>query len=72
MDHFSTLAAGCRLICGTDDYLGRGLVGPTIPPEYRDSATHKPIILEKFVNVGTNVVIAPGWTRRRNVVGAIR
>ena len=62
MGHFATIAAGTRIICGSDEHLGYGLVGPTIPPQYRDRVAVKPVILEKFVGVGTNVVIMPGVT----------
>lgn len=60
MDHFATLAAGSRIICGSDDHMGAGLVGPTIPEEYKDSVTIAPVIFEKFANIGTGVVVMPG------------
>lgn len=62
MNHFSTLAAGSRVICGSDDHLGEGLVGPTIPEPYKDHITYAPVIFERFANIGTNVVIMPGVT----------
>lgn len=71
MDHFSTLAAGSRVICGSDDHMGAGLVGPTIPEEFKDHLTIAPVIFEKFANVGTGVVIMPGVTLAEGtVVGA--
>lgn len=60
--HFSTIAAGSRIICGSDEHKGAGLVGPTIPEPYKDIIKIAPIVLEKFANVGTNVVIMPGVT----------
>ncbi|GJL65412.1 MAG: LPS biosynthesis O-acetyl transferase [Nitrospirales bacterium] len=60
MSHFSNLSAGCRVVCGTDDFLGGGLIGACIPDEFKDSQTISPISLAKFVNVGTNVIILPG------------
>jgi galactoside O-acetyltransferase len=62
MRDFTTLAAGCRLVCGSDDYLGSGLTNPTIPVAYRGTSKVAPIVLEKHVIVGTNVVIHPGVT----------
>lgn len=71
MDHFSTLAAGSRIICGSDDHMGEGLVGPTIPEEFKDHITIAPVIFEKFANIGTSVVIMPGVTLAEgSVVGA--
>lgn len=60
MKHFATLAAGSRIICGSDDHKGDGLVGPTIPEKYKDSLTIAPVVFEQFANVGTSVVIMPG------------
>jgi len=60
MEHFSGMSAGCRIICGSDDYLGDGLTGPTIPEKYHASIKYAPVVLEKFVVLGTNVVVMPG------------
>lgn len=71
MKDFSTLAAGSRIICGSDDHLGEGLVGPTIPEPYKDRVKVAPVIFERFANIGTNVVIMPGVTLGEgSVVGA--
>jgi galactoside O-acetyltransferase len=58
--HFSSIAAGSRIICAGDEHLGEGLVGPTIPNQYRDKVLIAPVTFEMFANVGTNVVILPG------------
>lgn len=71
MGNFSSLAAGSRVICVTDEHLGSGLVGSTIPKEYQDNHIIAPVIFEDFANVGTNVVIFPGVTLGEgSVVGA--
>jgi dTDP-4-amino-4,6-dideoxy-D-glucose acyltransferase len=71
MDHFTTIAAGSRLICGSDEHLGEGLIGPTIPEEFRDNIIFGNIKFEMFASVGTNVVILPGVTLAEgSVVGA--
>ena len=62
LDHFSGIAAGCRIICGTDEYLGHGLVGHTMPEQYRDNVIIKPVKFERFTSIGTNVVVMPGVT----------
>lgn len=33
---FSFIAVGTKIVCGSEDYTGKGLVGPTIPVEYRE------------------------------------
>ncbi len=69
--NFATVAAGCRIICGSDGHLGAGLVGPTIPEPYRDTLTSAPVVLEPFASLGTNVVVMPGVTLAEgSVVGA--
>lgn len=71
MGNFTTIAAGSRIICGSDMHLGDGLVGPTIPAEYRDSVKIAPIIFEDFASIGTNVIVNPGVTLAQgSVVGA--
>lgn len=58
---FATIATGCRLICGSDDYAnGSGLIGPFIPRRYQSRQKIEPIILEKHSALGTNVVVLPG------------
>lgn len=71
MSHFSTIAAGSRIICGSDNHLGEGLVGPTIPEEFKDMITFADVIFKMFANIGTNVVVLPGVTiSEGSVVGA--
>ena len=62
LNHFATIAAGSRIVTVGDEHTGHGLVGPTIPPEFRDKLIVGPVILEMFANVGTNAVILPGIT----------
>jgi len=72
MGHFTTIAAGSRLVCVSDEYKGVGLVScPSIPEEFKDNLIIGPIIFEHFASVGTNVVILPGVTLAEgSVVGA--
>ena len=58
---FSGLSAGCRIVCGSDDYKGEGLTNPPVPIEYRE-VTNSIVTLEKFAVLGTNVVVHPGVT----------
>lgn len=56
---FNTVGAGSRILCGSDQFLGEGLVGMS-PPEYRDVVNIAPVTLELFASLGTNVVVHPG------------
>lgn len=71
MGNFTGMAAGCRIICASDECLGKGLTNPTIPRKYRDRVRIAPVIFEDFVTIGTNVVVFPGVTLGKgSVVGA--
>ncbi len=60
MREFSGLSAGCRVVCGSDDYLGKGLTNPTVPPKYRVNSKSTIVELKKHATIGTNCVIHPG------------
>lgn len=72
MGNFSNIAAGSRIICVSDRQQGEGLTGPaSIPDRYKDAVNARPVIVENFVAVGSNVVILPGVTLAEGtVVGA--
>lgn len=71
MQNFSGISAGCRIICGSDDYLGTGLTGPAIPEKYHAQIKFAPVVLEKFALLGTSAVVMPGVTiGEGSVVGA--
>jgi acetyltransferase-like isoleucine patch superfamily enzyme len=57
--NFSFAAAGTKIVVGSEDYTGEGLVGPTIPSEYRKLILHD-IIFEQFSGCGVNCSIMPG------------
>lgn len=61
IDDYSGLAAGCRIITGSDDFLGDAMVGPCVPMEYR-IVKRSYVILEKHVVLGTNYIVFPGVT----------
>ncbi len=70
LDHFSFIAAGTKVVCGSENYVEGGLVGPTIPEKYR-TLIFKPVIFERFSGVGVNCSIMPGVTLGEgSVVGA--
>ncbi|MFA9500029.1 DapH/DapD/GlmU-related protein [Mannheimia sp. E30BD] len=61
MDHFSGLSAGCRIITGSDDFMGGGLTNPTVPSKYTN-VKQSSIKIGKHAIIGTNVTILPGVT----------
>lgn len=61
MDHFSGLSAGCRIITGSDDFMGGGLTNPTVPAEYTN-VKQSTVSIGKHAIIGSNVIILPGVT----------
>ena len=72
LSNFTNFAAGCRVVCGSDRFMGEGLIGPSsVPQQYKDKMTLAPVVLEDFANVGSNAIIMPGVTLAQgSVVGA--
>jgi galactoside O-acetyltransferase len=59
MEDFSGLSAGCRIITGSDDFLGRAMTNPTVPSQYtrvKSSFVH----IGRHAIIGTNAIIFPG------------
>ena len=61
LEDFSFIAAGTKIVCGSEDYTGQGLVGPTIPKELR-SINYTTVKFEKYAGCGVNCSIMPGIT----------
>lgn len=71
VEDFVTIAAGSRLICGSDRFMGDGFTSVTVPEEFRDTVDFGTIRCARFAGVGTNVVIMPNVTiAEGSVVGA--
>ena len=62
LDHFSFVAMGSRLICGSEDYTAGGLIGSTIPAKYKAPTKIAPITFEAFAGCGVNTIVMPGVT----------
>ena len=62
MREFSGLSAGCRVICGSDDYSGEGLTNPTVPLKYRLKSKSTIVEIKKHAVIGTGSVIHPAIT----------
>lgn len=70
MEDYSFFAPHCTAVCGTDDYTGEGLGGPTIPTRYRQT-TFGTITFKKYSGAGVQVAIMPNVTiGEGTVVGA--
>lgn len=59
MKNFSFIAAGTKIVTGSEDYTGKGLVGPTIPIEYRELILGD-ILFDKYAGCGVNCSVMPG------------
>ena len=71
VEDFVTIAAGSRLICGSDRFMGDGFTSVTAPDEYRDTVDFGTIRCARFAGIGTNVVIMPNVTiAEGSVIGA--
>lgn len=60
MGNFTFLAAGCRVICASDEHLGEGIGIPWIDKKYRDNVIIKPVEICNGAGVCTNCVLMPG------------
>jgi galactoside O-acetyltransferase len=61
LEDFSFVASGTKIVCGSEDYTGSGLVGPTIPEKYR-TINYTTVKFERFAGCGVNCSIMPGVT----------
>ena len=69
MGDFSGISAGCKILCGSDDFT-QGLMNPQVPVKYR-SPKITTVTFERFTCVGVNSIVMPGVTLREgSVVGA--
>lgn len=61
MDSFTTISSGCRILTGSDDFLGGGLTNSTIPSPFR--SVHRGVVrIERHAIIGANSVILPDVT----------
>lgn len=60
-ENFSFCASGTKIVAGSDDYTGKGLVGPTIPMKFREVSTTT-VTFKKYSGCGVNCSIMPGVT----------
>jgi len=61
MGNFTNISLGGRIICGSDSFMGAGLItAPGIPDIYLDDKKITKVVFEDFVNTGANVTILAG------------
>jgi acetyltransferase-like isoleucine patch superfamily enzyme len=71
VEDFVSIAAGTRLIAGSDKFMGAGFTSVTVPEAYRDEVEFSTITIKRFAGIGSNVVILPGITiAEGSVIGA--
>ena len=69
MGDFSGIAAGSKIICGSDDFT-KGMLNPQIPLEYKETK-FTTVTIEKYACIGVNCVVMPGVTiGEGSVIGA--
>jgi galactoside O-acetyltransferase len=61
IDEFVAISQGCRILTGTDDFVGWGFGNSTIDEKYRNTK-RLPVRIGKFSIIGANSVILPGVT----------
>lgn len=70
LEDCSFVAAGTKIVAGSEDYVEGGLVGPTIPLELR-KVKFTTVRFCKFAGCGVNSVIMPGVTMAEgSILGA--
>jgi acetyltransferase-like isoleucine patch superfamily enzyme len=71
VEDFCFLSVGSKYICGSETFEGKGLIGPLIPDEFKDTQVLQPIRLKRFSGALANSVILPGVTLAEgSVLGA--
>jgi acetyltransferase-like isoleucine patch superfamily enzyme len=61
LEDYCGLSAGCRLISGSDDFMGGGMTNPCVPEKFRKVLRSR-IHLKKHAILGTNTIVFPGVT----------
>ena len=61
IEDYAGLAAGCKIITGSDDFLGNAMTNPCVPEEYR-KVNRSFVTIKKHSILGTNSIVLPGIT----------
>jgi len=65
---FNNIMAGARIVCASDRFDDSGLFGAMIPDGLKGRQIIKPVVMERFSNIGTNAVVLPGSVLRQGVL----
>lgn len=68
IEGFNNVMAGARIVCASDRFDGSGLFGALIPESLKGKQIVKPVVMEKFSNIGTNSIVLPGSILRKGVL----
>lgn len=61
IEDYCGLSAGCRLISGSEDFMGGGMTNPCVPEKYR-KVLRSFIHIKRHAILGTNTIVYPGVT----------
>ncbi len=61
LDDYCGLSAGCRIISGTENFMGEGMTNPCIPAKFR-SVLRSFVTIRRHAILGTNTIVYPGVT----------
>lgn len=56
---YAGISAGCKIICGGDDYLGDYLSNAVIPDRFKNDHP-RDVVIGRFCLLGTDTVVQPG------------
>ena len=59
IEDFVFISSGTRIVCGSDNMLGDGIVGPFIPDKYKDKQTIGEVTFKRFSGAAVNSIILP-------------
>jgi acetyltransferase-like isoleucine patch superfamily enzyme len=66
IEDYCGLSAGCRLISGSEDFMGGGMTNPCVPEKFR-KVIRSYIHIKKHAILGTNTIVYPGVTIHEGV-----
>lgn len=66
IEDYCGLSAGCRLISGSEDFMGGGMTNPCVPEKYR-KVLRSFIHIKRHAILGTNTIVYPGITINEGV-----
>lgn len=62
MEDYTGLSSKVTVYAVSDDYTGKSMTNPMIPPEYKPEMISKKVTIKKHSIIGVNSVILPGVT----------